>query len=85
MTRCRSDVVLGLLILAVLVGEAPSIRARQQPAMEHGDHRTPAGRIFTGPKGDRSKERDTHHDVENGRASFQRQARLAEQSMESAP
>ena len=58
MTHRFSQFFLGLLILSVLIGAAVSIRAQQQPVMEHGDHGTAKGWKFTWPKGDPAKGRE---------------------------
>ncbi|MGH7209358.1 MAG: c-type cytochrome [Nitrospiraceae bacterium] len=58
MTRCFSRSFLGLVILSVFISLATSIRAQQQPTIEHDAHGTPKSWKFTWPKGDPAKGRE---------------------------
>jgi cytochrome c2 len=58
MTHRFSHFSLGLVVIGLLIGAAVSIRAQQQPAVEHGVHGTPEEWKFTWPKGAPAKGRE---------------------------
>lgn len=58
MTHRFSQFSLGLVVIGLLIGAAASIRAQQQPAVEHEAHRTAEGWKFTWPKGAPAKGRE---------------------------
>lgn len=64
MTLRFSRFFLGLMILSVFLGAAVSIRAQQQPTIEHEAHGTPKAWKFTWPKGDPAKGREVFAKLE---------------------
>jgi len=64
MTLGFSRFFLGLMIFSVLLGATVSIRAQQQPTIEHEAHGTPKGWTFRWPKGDPAKGRQVFAKLE---------------------
>ena len=64
MTRCVGQFSLGLVVLGLVVGGAVSIRAQQQPGMDHEEHGTAKGWKFAWPKGDPAKGREVFAKLE---------------------
>lgn len=64
MTHRVAQFSLGLVVLALLIGGAVSIRAQQQPRMDHEEHGTAKGWKFAWPKGDPAKGREVFAKLE---------------------